>query len=168
MVAALLKHHGASIVLGVDPIASRRKKAEGVGVDVTLDPAEDVPGACRRATKGQGVHVAFEVVGKQESITAGLRSLRSGGELMVLGLTATASIPVLEMVNAELRISTSVGYRDCHRELIDLVACGGLDLLGLVTRRVELEQAADVLVDQALHGSGEVKTLVRCQPDLSA
>ena len=167
LVAALVKHHGASVVLGVDPVASRRKKAEGVGVDLTLDPSDNVPAACREATAGEGVHVAFEVVGKQESITAGLRSLRSGGELMVLGLTPTASIPVLEMVNAELRISTSVGYRDCHRELIDLVASGGLDLQGLVTRRVELAQAASVLVDLALNGSDEVKTLVRCHPDVS-
>ena len=167
VVAALLKLHGASTVLGVDPIPARRRKAETMGVDRTLDPSEDVPAACREATAGEGVHVAFEVVGRQESIVTGLRSLRSGGELMVLGLTPTASIPVLEMVNAELRISTSVGYRDCHRELIDLVASGGLDLLGLVTRRVELDQAADVLVDLARHGSDDVKTLVRCGPDLS-
>ena len=167
LVAALLKHLGASIVLGVDPIPARRKKAEALGVDQTLDPSADVPAACRQATDGEGVHVAFEVVGKQESITAGLRALRSGGELMLLGLTPTASIPVLEMINAELRVSTSVGYRDCHRELIDLVASGGLDLQGLVTRRVELEKSATVLVDLALHGSDEIKTLVRCHPDVT-
>ena len=168
VLAALLKLHGASTVRGrrPDPLAQEEGRGEWVSTSPSI-----LPRTCRElavaATTGQGVHVAFEVVGKQESIVTGLRSLRSGGELMVLGLTSTASIPVMEMVNAELRISTSVGYRDCHRELIDLVASGGLDLLGLVTRRVELDQAADVLVDLALHGSDDVKTLVRCRPDLS-
>ena len=168
LVGALLKLHGAASVLGVDPIPSRRKKAEGLGVDLTLDPSEDVPAACREATGGSGVHVAFEVAGKQESLATGLRSLRSGGELMLLGLMPTAEIPVFEMVNAEQRISTSVGYRDCHRELIDLVSAGRLDLASLVTHRIELGQATDTLTGFALHGSEGVKTLVRCHPDASA
>jgi (R,R)-butanediol dehydrogenase / meso-butanediol dehydrogenase / diacetyl reductase len=168
VVSALLKLRGASSVVGVDPIPSRRKKAEGLGVDLTLDPTEDVPAACRGATGGNGVQVAFEVVGKQDSIVTGLRSLRSGGELMLLGLMPTAEIPIMEMVNAELRISTSVGYRDCHRELIDLVSAGRLDLASLVTHRIELGQAPDTLTSFAGHGSEGVKTLVRCHPGASA
>ncbi|GAB3267190.1 alcohol dehydrogenase catalytic domain-containing protein [Nocardioides dilutus] len=168
LVGGLLKLRGAGVVLGVDPIPSRRRKAEDMGMDLTLDPSEDVPAACREATGGNGVHVAFEVVGKQESLTTGLRSLRSGGELMLLGLMPTAEIPVFEMVNAELRISTSVGYRDCHRELIDLVSAGRLDLASLVTHRIELGQASDTLSSLAVHGSDEVKTLVHCHPDVSA
>ena len=107
-------------------------------------------------------------MGRQDSITTGLRSLRAGGELMLLGLTPTAEIPVLEMINSELRISTSVGYRDCHRELIDLVVAGSLDLRGLVTHRVDLDEAASTLAHLAAHGAEAVKTLVRCHPDASA
>jgi len=168
LVGALLRLRGASLVLGVDPVPSRREKARGLGVDLTLDPSEDVAAACRDATGGSGAHLAYEVVGKQESVTTGLRSLRSGGELMLIGLVPTAEIPVFDMVNAELHISTSVGYRDCHRELIDLVSAGTLDLGSLVTRRIELDQAAATLTHDALHGSTGAKTLVRCHPEASA
>lgn len=167
LVSALLKERGASLVVGVDPLGPRRERAQALGVDLALDPAEDVPAVCRLETGGSGVHVAFEVVGRQESITTGLRSLRSGGELMLLGLLSTAEIPAFEMVNAELRISTSVGYRNCHRELIDLVSAGQLDLGSLVTHRIDLDDATKTITELVAHGSVGVKTLVRCHPDAS-
>ena len=165
LVGALLKLHGAASVLGVDPIPSRREKAEVLGVDLTLDPSD---GRACCLSRGDGRQRGARRLrgGRQAGVARdGLRSLRSGGELMLLGLMPTAEIPVFEMVNAELRISTSVGYRDCHRELIDLVSAGRLDLAGLVTHRIELAQAADMLTGFALHGSEGVKTLVRCHPD---
>jgi (R,R)-butanediol dehydrogenase/meso-butanediol dehydrogenase/diacetyl reductase len=125
-----------------------------------LGPDEAVVSTVRRLSGG--VHVAFEVVGAQAAFDQALACLRSGGELMLLGLVDRLCVPALDMVNAELRISTSVGYRDCHDEVIGLLAAGRLDLGALVTDVVALSDAPAALLRMATEGSRGVKTLVRC------
>ncbi len=157
---ALLREVGVELVIGVDPVPARRELAARFGASTVLGPDADVVATVRRLSGG--VHVAFEVAGAQAAFDQALACLRSGGELMLLGLVDRLCLPALDMVNAELRLSTSVGYRDCHAELIDLLAAGRLDLGALVTDVVALADAPDALLRMAADGSRGVKTLVRC------
>ncbi|WP_219417068.1 alcohol dehydrogenase catalytic domain-containing protein [Pseudonocardia nigra] len=162
LVCALLREAGAAVVVGVDPVPARRDLATRLGATAALAPDEDVAATVRALTGGDGAHVAFEVVGAQATLDAALGSLRSGGELLLLGLVDRLTLPAFDMVNAELRLTTSVGYRDCHDELIELVSDGRLDLCALVTDVVALEDAPAALLRMAAGGSTGVKTLVRC------
>jgi (R,R)-butanediol dehydrogenase/meso-butanediol dehydrogenase/diacetyl reductase len=164
LVCALLREAGAAVVIGVDPVPARRALAERWGVTRALAPEDDVRAAVATLTGGDGVHVAFEVVGAQATVDTALSALRSGGELLLLGLTDRIAVPASDMVNRELSLTTSVGYRDCHDELVALVTAGRLDLAALVTDVVPLAEAPSALCALARGGSGGVKTLIRCAP----
>jgi (R,R)-butanediol dehydrogenase / meso-butanediol dehydrogenase / diacetyl reductase len=162
LVCALLREKGAAMVIGVDPRPARRALAARLGADVLLSPRDDVAGAVREATEGDGVHVAFEVVGAQQTFDAALAGLRTGGELVLLGLVDELMIPAFRMVNAEQTLTTSVGYRDCHDELIAMCQSGRMDLAALVTDVVELADGADALRRMATTAGDGIKTLIRC------
>ncbi|MGY1812000.1 alcohol dehydrogenase catalytic domain-containing protein [Blastococcus sp. SYSU D00820] len=164
LVCALLREAGAALVVGVDPTPARRDLAGRFGVDLALAPGDDVAAAVAARTGGDGVHVAFEVVGAQPAFDTALAALRTGGELVLLGLTDRLVLPAFDVVNAELTITASVGYRDCHDELIELLAGGRLDLAALVSDVVPLAEAPDALLAMAGGGAAGVKTLVRCTP----
>jgi (R,R)-butanediol dehydrogenase/meso-butanediol dehydrogenase/diacetyl reductase len=168
LVCALLREKGAGLVVGVDPVPARRDLAVRLGADVVLAPGEDVPAEVRRLTGDDGVHVAFEVVGAQATLDTGLAALRTGGELLLLGLADELRIPAFAMVNAEQRLTTSVGYRDCHDELVALAATGRLDLAALVSDVVALDDAPAALTRTARGGGSGVKILVRCSPEVPA
>ncbi len=162
LVCALLRDAGAARVIGVDPAPVRRQLARRFGADAVLDPDADVPSAVEQLTGGDRAHVAFEVVGSQDAVDIALSCLRTGGELLLLGLVETLVLPAFHMVNAELRLTTSVGYRDCHPELVRLVTGGRLDLSALVSDVVPLADAPAVLLDMAAGTPTGIKTLIRC------
>jgi (R,R)-butanediol dehydrogenase/meso-butanediol dehydrogenase/diacetyl reductase len=162
IVCALLREAGAARIIGLDPVPARRELARRFGVHAVLASDAD---AVEELAGGDGAHVAFEVVGSQAAVDLALSSLRSGGELLLLGLVDTLMIPAFDMVNAELRITTSVGYRDCHPELVRLVTAGRLDLAALVSDVVALADAPAALLDMAAGSPTGIKTLVRCGED---
>ena len=162
IVCALLREAGAARIIGLDPVPARRELARRFGVDAVLAPGAD---AVEELAGGDGAHVAFEVVGSQAAVDVALSSLRSGGEVLLLGLVDSLVLPAFDMVNAELRITTSVGYRDCHPELVRLVTAGRLDLAALVSDVVALADAPAVLLDMAAGAPAGIKTLVRCGED---
>jgi (R,R)-butanediol dehydrogenase/meso-butanediol dehydrogenase/diacetyl reductase len=116
----------------------------------------------RQTRPGHRAHVAFEVVGSQAAVDLALSCLRTGGEVLLLGLVDEVTLPAFDMVNAELRLTTSVGYRDCHPELAGLVTAGRLDLSALVSDVVALADAPAMLLDAAAGAPAGIKTLVRC------
>ncbi|TWF80326.1 (R,R)-butanediol dehydrogenase/meso-butanediol dehydrogenase/diacetyl reductase [Pseudonocardia hierapolitana] len=165
IVCALLREAGAACVVGVDPVPARREMGRRFGVDAALAPDADVAAALEQLTGGDRAHVAFEVVGSQAAVGVALSSVRSGGELLLLGLVDELTLPAYDMVNAELRVTTSVGYRGCHPELIRLVTRGRLDLAALVSDVVALADAPAALLDMAAGAPTAIKTLVRCGED---
>jgi (R,R)-butanediol dehydrogenase/meso-butanediol dehydrogenase/diacetyl reductase len=163
LVGALLRDAGAALVVGVDPAPARRQLGSRFGMDAVLGPDADVPAVLEGLTGGARAHVAFEVVGSQAAVDTALSCLRTGGELLLLGLVEEVTLPAFDMVNAELRLTTSVGYRDCHAELVGLVAAGRLDLSALVSDVVPLADAPAVLLDMAAGAPTGIKTLIRCE-----
>ena len=163
LVCALLREKEAAIVIGVDPRSARRELAAKMGADLVLSPDDDVAGAVGQATGGAGVHVAFEVVGSQQTFDLALAGLRPGGELLLLGLVDELVVPAFRLLNNEQTLTTSVGYRDCHDELIAMCADGRLDLVAFVTDVVGLDEAPDVLMRMAPEPGDGVKTLIHCE-----
>lgn len=164
LVCALLLRRGVSDVVGVEPDADRRSLAAHLGVPRLVDPrdtdASEV--AARAAVGADGAHVAFEVVGGQAAFDVASRSLRSGGTVVLVGLAPRLVIDALAFVNDELTVRASVGYRDCHGELIAMVDRGELDLTPFTTDVVDLADGPEVLTRMAAGEARGLKTLVRC------
>src|SRR3954471_10323078 len=71
---------GASRIIGVDPVASRREQAAAFGVTDVLDPnAGDVASAVLELTGGIGIDYAFDAVGNSAIVETCIGAIRPGG-----------------------------------------------------------------------------------------
>ena len=137
---------GASLIIGVDPLAERRAMAHKFGAGITLDPTRgDVVAEIKGLTAGRGVDVAIEALGRQETFEAALRSIRPGGVLSSLGVYSGKLVAPYEAVYAGLgdqRIVTTLcpGGKERMRRLMSLVEHERVDFTPLVTHAFTLEE----------------------------
>ena len=142
------KAMGAALVIGVDGDDSRIAMAKNMGVDVVLDyRATDVVAEIKRLT-GDGVDVAIEALGIQQTFENALRSLRPGGTLSSLGVYSGKLQVPYDAFAAGLgdhRIVTTLcpGGKERMRRLIEMVRRGRLDLRPLLTHRYSLEDIVE-------------------------
>jgi (R,R)-butanediol dehydrogenase/meso-butanediol dehydrogenase/diacetyl reductase len=161
LTVAMLRQCGAGEIVAVDVNASRLAIAGELGVTRLVDASkEDSASAVFASTGGRGADIAFEVAGTQRTLDASLASLRKGGEAVLVGLMGKAQIDVFDIVNREIRITSSVGYRDVYPTLIGWTAKGLVDPSVIVTRKVALDHAVKDGFDALLADKSQVKVLV--------
>jgi threonine dehydrogenase-like Zn-dependent dehydrogenase len=135
---------GASLIVGVDPMAERRNMSKRFGASVTINPqACNAVEELKRLTDGRGVDVAIEALGRQETFESALRSIRPGGVLSSLGVYSGKLVAPYDAIYAGLadqRIVTTLcpGGKERMRRLLAMVAEGRIDLTPLVTHRYDL------------------------------
>ncbi len=138
-------------VIAVDIDERKLEAARAQGAALTIDARVQPVADTVKAATGAGADVALGGLGAAELVRAALMSLCKGGRLVQVGLTSheeqgIVGIPLDELIEAELTIVGSVGNPHIHLPaLLRLVADGRLDPAGLVTERVPLEQAQNVL-----------------------
>jgi (R,R)-butanediol dehydrogenase / meso-butanediol dehydrogenase / diacetyl reductase len=127
-----------SDVLAVDIDEGRLEIARRLGARVAVDArSADVGHAVRAATGGEGADVVVEVSGTWEGLAQGLRAVRRGGRVVVVGLQAAP--PVVDLFDLSLRevdLVTTVAHvcRTDLPEAIDMLAT--TPLASLVIDRV--------------------------------
>jgi threonine dehydrogenase-like Zn-dependent dehydrogenase len=154
---------GASLIVGVDPVAARRETSLRFGASLALDPkTEDVAARLKALTGGRGVDVAIEALGRQETFELALRSIRPGGVLSSLGVYSGKLVAPHEALYAGLgdqRIVTTLcpGGKDRMRRLMAMVAEGRMDLTPLVTHRFALDDITTAYDLFSRQGDGVLK-----------
>ena len=97
MAVAIAHASGADLVIAADPVPRRRKLARTMGADVVLEEA--CAREVRKLTRHGGVDVLLEMSGHPGAIVEALRSVRSGGEVSLLGIPpAQVSVPWAELI----------------------------------------------------------------------
>jgi S-(hydroxymethyl)glutathione dehydrogenase/alcohol dehydrogenase len=149
-IVALARVFGASQVIAVDVAAAKLERARELGAtDVVDSSAGDPVARVRELTGGAGVDVAFEALGRPETVQAAFKMARDGGTVVAVGIAAgaaAAEIEITHMVRREIRLVGSFGARaraDMPR-IVALAAAGAIDLEQLISRRVGLEQADQI------------------------
>lgn len=136
---------GAALVIGVDGDADRLAMSKRMGADVVLDHREvDVVQEVKRLTS-DGVDVAIEALGTQQTFENALRCLRPGGTLSSLGVYSGKLQMPYEAFAAGIgdhRIVTTLcpGGKERMRRLMELVRRGRLDLSPLLTHTYSLDR----------------------------
>jgi alcohol dehydrogenase len=154
---------GASLIVGVDPVAERRETSLRFGASLTLDPkADDIVARLKALTGGRGVDVAIEALGRQETFEWALRSIRPGGVLSSLGVYSGKLVAPYEALYAGLadqRIVTTLcpGGKDRMRRLMAMVAEGRMDLTPLITHRFALDDISAAYDLFSRQGDGVLK-----------
>ena len=150
---------GAETIVAIDRVDKKLEWARQFGAThaITPDQAET---AKNELTAGEGYDHVFEVVGAPATIRSAYDLTRRGGQTIIVGVGRaedSVSFSPFELFFMDRRILPSVFGRarlpdDFHR-MISLWRDGTLDLEGMVTARMPLEDVNDAF--EALH-TGEV------------
>ncbi|MBX3118647.1 MAG: Zn-dependent alcohol dehydrogenase [Fimbriimonadaceae bacterium] len=154
---------GASKIIAIDPLQSRRDAALQMGAHLALDSGADVVQQVRTATDGRGADYVFEAVGKPVLQELALELARPGGVIVYSGLSPSGSatnIPGAVLVRQEKTVMGSY-YGTCHAErdfplYAEMFETGRLPLGDLVSHRYSLDQIneayADMLSGKSVRG----------------
>lgn len=129
--ALAARERGAGRVLVGEPSAPRRQRAEALGLEAFDTDELSVGEAVVRRIRPEGVDVAFECVGSEETIGAALTATRKGGRAVLVG-NAPASVRIdgLALQRGDRSLVGVLMYdrRDLV-EAMNLLAAGLLDAL---------------------------------------
>src|ERR1051326_6788331 len=105
LIVQALRVAGCSRVLVTDVDESRLKLAEKLGADATLRAAQPgVREGIQRLSRGVGVDLAIEAVGRNEIVQLAINSVRKGGPVVLVGnVTPQVELPLQTVVTRQLR-----------------------------------------------------------------
>ncbi|UCG22654.1 MAG: zinc-binding dehydrogenase, partial [Chloroflexota bacterium] len=138
---------GAQIIVGIDTLESKLELATVFGATDVLRADDDLRSRIFELTQGRGADYAFEAVGLPALQQEGLRVIRPGGTLILVGLSSVKESTNLSgafIARQEKTVRGSYyGSINARRDfplLIDMYLAGKLNLDGLVTRRFALDE----------------------------
>ena len=162
---AAAKAAGAGVVYMTDIIPERAAIAKRAGADWVGNPGvEDVVSAVV-TQQPDGLDVAYECAGQQETIDQALRMLKPGGTLMLIGIPREERIgfcPDL-MRRKEIRVLNVRRQNHCTQKAIDLVAQKKVDLDYMITHTFDFSQTAEAFELVAGYRDGVVKALIKVE-----
>jgi S-(hydroxymethyl)glutathione dehydrogenase / alcohol dehydrogenase len=140
---------GAATILAVDMVEAKLGWAKQFGATHAVTP-DQLPDAIRQLTGGAGFDYAFEVVGRSQTIKAAYDATRRGGTAVVVGVGRAEDMVEFSafdlFYNEKTLKGTYYGSANIHRDFPRLLAlwrAGTLDLEGMITRRLTIEDVND-------------------------
>lgn len=140
---------GAAMIVAVDRLAGKLGLARQFGATHAVADS-DFPAAVPELTGGQGFDYAFEVVGRSQTIRRAWDATRRGGVTVVVGAGSrsdTVTFSAGELFGSERKLLGCVyGSADVRTDfgrLLRLWRAGRLDLTGLVSRHIALDEVND-------------------------
>jgi S-(hydroxymethyl)glutathione dehydrogenase/alcohol dehydrogenase len=150
---------GAAMIVAVDMVDAKLEWAKQFGATHAVKP-EDLAATSLALTGGAGFDYAFEVVGRGDTIRSAYDNTRRGGTAVVVGVGRAedmVSFSAFELFYNEKNLrGTYYGSANIRRDfprLLNLWRSGQLDLEGMITRRLTIEQINDAF---AAMQAGEV------------
>jgi S-(hydroxymethyl)glutathione dehydrogenase / alcohol dehydrogenase len=149
-------------VIGVDISPTKLDAAKSFGATHTVDPGSgDVASEVRALTGGRGADYVFVTVGSGRAVEQGLKLVRRGGTLVVVGMPPAREIfrvVAVDFAHDDVRIlgskMGSAVLAHAVPRLVELYEQGRLKLDELVSARYSLEQ-----INQAIAAAGDGATL---------
>ena len=88
-----------------------------------------------------GVDIVFEAVGRNETISTSIDSVRKGGTVTLIGnITPEVTLPLQKVVSRQIRLQGSAASSGEYPQAIDLVASGRIQVKPLITAVAPLEE----------------------------
>ncbi|MGD0348280.1 MAG: galactitol-1-phosphate 5-dehydrogenase [Terracidiphilus sp.] len=133
---------GCERVFVSDIDASRLGLATEVGARETLhcSGAELVAELLKR-TEGRGVDIAFEAVGRNETVNAAIDCTQKGGTVTLIGnIQPEVTLPLQKVVTRQLHLQGSCASAGEYPQAIELIASGKIQVAPLITAIAPLEE----------------------------
>lgn len=155
---------GASVILAIDPVESKRQAALAFGATHACAP-EEADALCKELTGGIRPDAVFEVVGRAALQRVAFDMVRPGGRAVMVGAaphTDAVSFPAMGFLFLEKRVlGCYYGSCDPRRDvgrIVDLWRAGRLDLDRLITGRAPLDGVNDAFA--AIEAGTAIRTLL--------
>jgi len=146
---------GAAVIAGVDTVESKHAAARRFGATHAVRP-DQLAELSAELTGGEGFDYVFEVVGTPATIRAAWTATRRGGTVVIVGAGRADQqvefTPFELLFDGKKMLASLYGSADVRRDyarMLSLWRAGRLDLEGMITQRLKLED-----VDQALAALG--------------
>lgn len=151
---------GAATVFAVDRVEGRLQRAAEWGATAIKAPAAE---AVLAATGGRGADSVIDAVATDASLTDALNAVRPGGTVSVVGVHDLKPFPLPAlsclMRSITLRLTTAPVQRTWP-ELIPLLQSGRLDVDGIFTTTMPLDEAAKGYATANARSGDDVKILL--------
>lgn len=148
---------GAAEVIAVDISDEKLEAARRLGATQVVNASDDDPAeAVRALTGGRGVDVAFEALGRAETVLTAFNVVTDGGRVVVVGIapgSEAAPIEITRLVRRSITLKGSYGgrMRTDVPELTRLAVAGQIRTSELITRRYGLDEVNEAY-DALSHG----------------
>jgi S-(hydroxymethyl)glutathione dehydrogenase/alcohol dehydrogenase len=142
---------GAAEIVAVDLVDDKLETAKRFGATHGVKP-EDLAAVQAEITGGAGFDYAFEAIGRPQTMRAAYDAIRRGGTAVIVGVgraEETFELSAFEMFYSEKTLVGSyygsTDVRSDFARIIRLWKAGRLDLEGMITRKIELDDINDAL-----------------------
>jgi len=133
---------GCSRVFVADIDATRLELARSMGAtEVIPYSGAALVAACQRLTGGLGVDIAFEAVGRDETVSAAINATRKGGTVTLIGnVTPEVKLPLQKVVSCELRLQGTAASAGEYPQAIEYISSGKIKVKPLITAVAGLDE----------------------------
>jgi L-iditol 2-dehydrogenase len=142
---AMAKQAGAEMILACDRVPHRLELARQMGAtEAALTAKQDFYQLVMDRTRGRGADVVYDAAGAPETITLGLKCLRPGGTLVLIGIPEPLEffVDLHTALAKELRIQAVRRSNHKGAQAAALLASGRIPT-GIITHRMPLERAQE-------------------------
>jgi hypothetical protein len=163
---------GAAVIVAVDSVTAKLEMAKRFGATHAVLP-EDLEGAKLEVTAGEGFDTALECVGDPRTIRAAYDAVHRGGTAVVVGMGRSdqkIEFDAFELLFSEKKLLGSfyggANVRVDFPRLLRLWKAGKLDLEGMITQRIRIEDVNDAF--RAMEAGEVIRSVIDFDDDLSA
>jgi threonine dehydrogenase-like Zn-dependent dehydrogenase len=161
---ALALAAGCSLVIVVDPSASRQRTAAALGAHQVLDPSgQDIDTALLELSRGRGFDMVVEAAGAPQHTLAPLRrSLNVDAAICYIGRSERPTpLPLEDYQVRRVQLYGALGHsgQGAFQNVIRLLASGQLNLRPMISAAVALDQAPAAF--KRLESREDAKILIR-------
>jgi L-iditol 2-dehydrogenase len=136
-----LRAAGCSQVHIADIDESRLAVAKRLGATATLLAQTGLLEPVMQLTNGQGVNLAVEAVGRNETVAHAISAVRKGGTVVLVGnVSPEVTLPLQKVVTRQLRLQGSCASAGEYPRAIEWMASGAINVKPLISAIAPLEE----------------------------
>jgi len=159
---------GCSRIFISDVDATRLSLASEVGADKVLHcSGDELLARVHELTNGRGVDLAYEAVGRNETVSSSIDCTRKGGTVTLIGnIQPEVTLPLQKVVTRQIRLQGSCASSGEYPQAIELIRSGAIQVRPLITAVAPLEEGARWFERLYAHEPNLMKIVLAPQPEL--
>jgi L-iditol 2-dehydrogenase len=140
LVVQALRIAGCSRIIVADIDSTRLKLAKEVGATDVLTADTVLVGQVLQLSGGGGADVVVEAVGRNETVSAAIESVRKGGTVVLVGNNSPeVTLPLQKVVTRQIRLQGSCASAGEYPLAMELLAAGAIRVKPLITAIAPLD-----------------------------